>query len=391
MATKKIKVLLSRVFSSLLIGVYLSFIFLSTAAKAQVSEDMGITISPVKYEYDAEPGEVITGKLKFFNVTNSPKTIYLRTLNFVPIGETGYPGFISEEEDDYPYEESLKDWIELEVDQLKVDPVTDDRNIPEIMTFQIKVPENAAAGGHYAGIVESLKPKDQQTELEGSGMVITPESACLIILNVRGEVTRKASSEQFYVTDPFKKEKKPMKLFEYPPVMFVSRVRNQGNTHIKPQGNVFLYKGDKQIATFKINESEGNVLKDSVRRFEMDQWGNNAFITREAVKDEEGKFVEDDEGNIKTKLKFNWDGITKFAIGKYEARLALVYDGEEGKQVVRDSVTFWIIPWKLILLVILIVVVWVSIKIDQRRRKKGKKKSKRKTKKSRSKSKKSSK
>jgi hypothetical protein len=338
---------------------------------AQVSEDMGITISPVKYEYNAEPGETITAKLKFFNVTNSQKTIYLRTLNFEPLGESGYPGFISEEEDkDRPYEDSLKDWITLESTQLKVDPVEEDRNVPELTTFEIKVPENATAGGHYAGIIQSLKPKDELPELEGSGMVITPESACLIILNVEGDVTREARSEEFYVTDPFKKEKKPMKLFEYPPVMFVSRVKNVGNTHIKPQGNIFLYRGDKKIADFPINENEGNVLKDSVRRFEIDQWGNDAFITREPVKNEDGKIVENDEGNQKTKIKINWMGLTKFAIGKYEARLALVYDGEEGKQVVRDSVTFWIIPWKLILLLVLVIVVYVSIKLDQRKKRK---------------------
>jgi hypothetical protein len=364
--------------SCILAGLYLVAVtFAPAKVEAQVSEDMGITISPVKYEYNAEPGEVITGKVKFFNVTNATKTVYLRTLNFEPLGESGYPGFISAEDDaDRPYEDSLKDWISLETESASVDPVEEDRNIPEIVNFEIKVPEDATAGGHYAGIIQSLKPKDERPELEGSGMVITPESACLIILNVEGDVTRKASSEQFYVTDPYKKEKKPMKLFEYPPVMFVSRVRNMGNTHIKPQGNIFLYKGETQIATFKINEKEGNVLKDSVRRFEIDRWGEDAFITRVPVENDEGVPELDDEGNQKTKLKFNFSGLTKFAFGKYEAKLALIYDGDEGKQVVRDTVTFWVIPWKLILLLVLIIVIWVSIKLEQRRKRKGKKKSK---------------
>jgi len=362
------------VFAILLMSVFLWIVVGSVSAQ-QVSEDMGITISPVKYEFSGAPGEVIKAEVKFFNVTKTKKDLYLRTLNFEPIGETGFPAFI--ENDNLPFEASLRQWIVLEEDHVVVDPVEPDRSIPSIVKFQIEIPENAVAGGHYAGIIQSQREPGEDVEIETSGMVISPESACLIILNVDGDVIRKGSSEQFYVTDPFMQDKKPVKLFEYPPVQFVARIRNDGNTHFKPQGNIFLYRGDKQIASIIINEDEGNVLKDSIRKFEEGLWGEpeDTFISRVEVLDDSGEPVRDDDGNIKTKITLNWNKLTNIAFGKYEAKLAVVFDGENGKEVVKDSVTFWVIPWKLLLLILAIVIVLVSIWIDKNRKKKKAKKS----------------
>lgn len=347
----------------------LTVVLLSPVLAQQVSEDMGITISPVKYEFSGAPGEVIRAEVKFFNVTKTKKDLYLRTLNFEPIGETGFPAFM--DEDNLPFEASLKQWIVLEENHIVVDPVEPDKNIPSVVKFQIEIPENAAAGGHYAGIIQSQREPGESEEILGSGMVISPESACLIILNVEGDVVRSGSSEQFYVTDPFSKDKDPMKLFEYPPVQFMARVKNDGNTHFKPQGNIFLYHGDKQIAAIQINEDEGNILKDSIRLFEEDVWGgsNDTFISRVEVLDDKGEPVTDDEGNIKTKINLNWNKLTNIAFGKYEAKLAVVFDGENGKEVIKDSVTFWVIPWKLLLILLAIVVVLISIWMDRNRKK----------------------
>ncbi|MBN2100478.1 hypothetical protein JW710_01090 [Candidatus Dojkabacteria bacterium] len=343
-------------------------------AFAQESSDRGITVSPVKYEFSGEPGEVLEGTVKYYNSTGSEKDLYLKAFNFEPLGETGFPGFSN---DLYPDNASLKDWIVLETSHIVVEHITEERAHPTIVNFTVHIPEDAAPGGHYAGIIQRLKPFDQVDELEGSGLVISPESACLIILNVEGAVTREGYSEQFFVADPYAAEKKPVKLFEYPPVEFIARVRNSGNTHFKPQGNVFLYRGDKKIADFKVNEDEGNVLRESIRRFEVDTWGTDeAFITRVAVKDDDGEPVLDDEGNVKTKIKINWDKLSHIPIGKYEAKLALVYDGEEGKELIQDSVTFWIIPWKIILIILLIIIIYISIVIDRNRRKKNKGKKK---------------
>lgn len=370
MKKMKSKVVLVIAMVSLITAVLLNPVFAQ-----QVSEDMGITISPVKYEFSGAPGEVIKAEVKFFNVTRTRKDLYLRTLNFEPIGETGFPAFM--EKDDLPFVASLKQWIVLENDQVQVDPVEPDRSIPAIVKFRIEIPENAAAGGHYAGIIQSQKEPGEETEIIGSGMVISPESACLIILNVDGDVVRRGSSEQFYVTDPFSNNKKPMKLFEYPPVLFMARIRNDGNTHFKPQGNIFLYRGDKQIATIRINEDEGNILKDSIRLFEEDIWGSpeDTFISRVEVLDDEGKVVRDDDGNIATKINLNWNRLTNIAFGKYEAKLAVVFDGENGKEVIKDSVTFWIIPWKLLLVLLAIIMILVAIWLDKSRKKKKRRKS----------------
>lgn len=327
----------------------------------QVAEDKGITVSPIKYEIEAFPGETIEQEIKFFNTTSTEKTLYLDVLNFEPIGESGYPSPLFT--DDYPYEASLKMWIELEKKEVTVKPVTPVENIASVVKFRITIPTNAAPGGHYAMIKQSLKPPGADTQLEGSGLAFSPESAALVILNVAGDDTREGSSEEFFVTNPYLNEnnRNAISLFEFPPVLFVARLKNSGNSHFKPQGNIFLYKGDKQIATFKLNENEGNILGNSIRRFEEGVWGEETFIYRSPLLDDSGNPIKDDAGNTKSKIRLNWKNFPNIPFGKYKAKLAGVYDDNGVKKTISDEVIFWVIPWRLILLVLIILLVIVVL------------------------------
>lgn len=346
------------------------FGLLSVKAYAdKVSEDKGITVSPVKFELSGKPGETISEQIKLYNVTNSEKTLYFRALNFEPYEESGFPSFIFD--DDSPYDDSLKDWIVFRNDSLSVYPIAPDQSAPVSLNFDINIPEDAVPGGHYAAIIESLEPFDEELDMDASGMVVSPDSAVLVILNVEGDVHVNGQSEEFFVADPYSAEKKPVYWFEYAPIEVISRVRNSGNTHFKPQGNVFIYKHGELIKAFTFNEEEGNVLKDSVRRFSIGTWGEDeVFITRVPKLDKDGNEIQDKDGNTKTRLKINWDKISHIPIGKYEAKLAVVYDGEDGKEVIHDSIEFWIFPWKLIVLIVVSFIVitgWVILRLKKKR------------------------
>jgi hypothetical protein len=345
------------------LSIILIFSLYTKKDYGQQLQDKGIIISPVKYEYDVNPGDVIKGTVKLYNLTSSMKTLYLKTLNFEPLGETGYPAF--KFEDDLPYNSSLKMWIQLETTQVDVQPSTPEYYVPKQVNFTINVPEDATPGGHYAGIIQSLFPPDYKPE--DKNLVLSPESACLIIVNVRGDVKRLGNIEQFYVTDPFLINKKPITFFEYAPVQFIVRVRNYGNTHFKPQGNIILYKGKKQIATFQVNEKEGNVLKESIRKFEEDTWGENNLFYREPIVDKNGSFVTDEKGNVKTKLKFDISKIKNIPIGKYTANIILTYDDNGVKKQMTSSTSFWIIPWKIILIIIAILLMLIAIFVVQKK------------------------
>lgn len=322
--------------------------------------DKGITISPVKYEVNIKPGETFTGQVKYYNATGEDKTLYLKTFNFKPMGESGFPQFILD--DTLPYNESMKDWVLLSSNEIFVEKMTPEYKIPTIIQFKVEVPANASPGGHYAGIVQSQVPFEESLNTENTGLALLPQSACLLIFNVEGKTTRQGTIEQFYVTDPFLADKKPISLFEYAPVQFIVRVRNYGNTHFKPQGNIFLYKGNSLIATFQVNEKEGNVLRESIRKFEEETWGTDNFFYREAELYENGSFITDKYGNIKTHLKFDFGKLSKLPIGKYKAKITLTYDDNGEKKIINGATSFWIIPWKIILIIFAIIII-VSIVI----------------------------
>jgi len=344
------------------------FFFTHHVSAQELSEDIGISLSPVKFEFEGAPGDILEGEIKYYNYTSTEKIIYLRNYNFESIGESNVPAFIYSGLE--PYNTTLKDWIKLDQTEIIVDPVEPVRIHPTIVKFQIEIPEDASPGGYYAAVIQSQRSLSTE-ELKSSGTVISPESACLFILNVTGDVTRLGTSESFYVTNPYDKDKKPLKLFEFPPVQFIARIRNSGNSHFKPQGNIFLYKGKRQIASYQVNEGEGAILRDSVRMFEEEVWGEDTFLLREPKMDENGEQILDKKGNVKTTLKINWDKLSKIPFGKYRAKLSLVYDNNNQKKTIEDEIVFWIIPWRFLLVIITLICGIIGLYLYKKSREKG--------------------
>ena len=68
---------------------------------------------------------------------------------------------------------------------------------------------------------------------------------------------------------------------------------------------------------------------------------------REAVIENDQVKV-DGNGKVVTKLKINWNKLTEFRIGPYEAKLLVVYDDGQRDVVLEGSSTFWVIPYKII-------------------------------------------
>jgi hypothetical protein len=57
------------------------------------------------------------------------------------------------------------------------------------------------------------------------------------------------------------------RLFPGESLDFTVRVKNTGNTHIKPQGVIEVFKGDVKVDEVLVNPDGGNVLPNSIRKF----------------------------------------------------------------------------------------------------------------------------
>ncbi len=286
----------------------LSFVFFQARASAEAGQ--AFSISPPLIELKADPAQTTSAKIKFTNISNGELLIKMQFNDFGAKNETGEPNIIFDDNQNTGY--SLRQWI--------TSPAPFKINSKETKTieFPINVPKDAEPGGHYAVIRFTGTAPD----LEESGVALSASIGSLVLLQVSGDIKEKSSVVEFYSATPqFNKRS----FFEMGPITFVERIRNEGNVHIKPTGTIEITNmfGQK-VATQRINgdpaESKNapkSILPQSIRRFEQT-------------------------------LNTPW------LLGKYEAKINVSY-GQNQPPLVATT-TFWVIPYKLILLILITLV-----------------------------------
>lgn len=268
------------------------------------AQAVGIGVSPVKIEDIVNPGEIVKETITVKNNSDTAKTLYIYLKDFKADGESGQPKLIVPGTEEGYY---LASWIDITNEGIDFLP-REEKDI----TFKINVPAETGPGGYYGAIYFGTKPPQLNIEGEdkGAGMAIGQQTGSLILLQVSGDVIeesliREFSTDKTFYSTPFE-------------VKFLIRIENLGNVHVKPLGNMVVKNMfGKEIAGIVINESGGNVLPNSIRRFSEIWNGTNGF-------------------------------------GKYTAEIGLSYgtsasQGGVGKKSMFSIVTFWIIPWKIII------------------------------------------
>ncbi|MDB5165724.1 MAG: exported protein of unknown function [Candidatus Saccharibacteria bacterium] len=283
---------------SVLIALLVSLAGLRSIASAESFDPNaaeGLQISPALVELNAEQGKTYTLKLKILNVTNSD-LIYDSSINdFGAKDETGSPQVLFDS--DLPASASVRGWITtLEQFRLRGQETRQ-------LDVQVQIPVNAEPGGHYGVITFSGKTP----ELVDTGVGVTARTGLLVLIRVDGAIQEKLSLASFTA----ERNNKQHGFFESSPMTFVSRLKNEGNVHVKPVGKVEvrdMFGG--LVASLPVNEPAANVLPGSIRRFESE-------------------------------LHKDW------MIGRYSANLTLGY-GTTG-QAITGQISFWVIPYKLLL------------------------------------------
>jgi hypothetical protein len=100
------------------------------------------------------------------------------------------------------------------------------------------------------------------------------------------------------------------------------------------------------IATIPFNHSGANVLPDSNRTFQA-AWTDGFPLFQQ--KQLAGQPVTDAKGQPVDQLVWNFSQANRFRFGKYYAQLALTYNDGTGNKLVISQVSFWVIPWLLLL------------------------------------------
>lgn len=309
---------LSKVIIRLAVSILAFGLLAAVPASAQTSSAnaaQGLQISPTRVELNAVKGKTYTIKLSVMNVTASD-LVYSSSVNdFNAKDETGSPNIV--ENSKLPATASIIAWMNP-ISRFTLKP----RELRQI-TAEVTIPNNAEPGGHY-GV---LNFSGTAPELEGTGVALAARTGLVILIRVDGAISEKAELASFYSAN---KNGKQSWFFENGPIKFITRIKNIGNIHVKPSGDIEvkdMFGGI--VAKIPVNKVMSNVLPSSIRRFG------------------------DDNGTLDKAWMF----------GIYTANLTLGY-GTTG-QAITSTISFWVIPYKIIatVLFILITLIYVSKKL----------------------------
>ena len=324
--------------SSRIFAFFTVFFSFFTIAHASLS------ISPLKHELTIEAGQQKSEVIKVTNNSNSAITLYTSKEDFIAGDDTGTPTFVkpqNETSDIY----SLSNWITIENNN-----ITLAKNETREVRFTVKVPPKGEPGGHYGAIFFSPGAPS------GSQVAVVQRLGVLILINVPGDIQVVGNLNGFQIG--VKKETTFTELSDFKdfPIVFETKFKNDGNTHLKPTGKIELvdengdtlknvgkeaivspagaFIGENMVDYIPVNDGLGNVLPKSERRFES-TWAGFGYQELQADGTKAVKFKDltsyyaDQAAAKRAYLQF-WESIHTRTVNKtITANLTLSYPGKD--------------------------------------------------------------
>ncbi len=316
--------------------VFIALIFVSVPVSlAEESGMLSLITSPLPINLIVEPGNAISTDLFIKNAGAKTEKLKVSLMKFSAYQESGKPMLEDRQAGDEYF-----DWVKFSENEFEVLP-----NEKKTIKATFTVPSNAAFDYYYAVVFSRADSGERQ---EGEIEKIVGATATLVLLtaDVPG-AKRQAEIVEFST---------PRKVYEFLPTSFNIKVRNTGNVAIAPRGHIYIDKGEKNdIAILGVNQQAGgNILPETNRIFNT-SWEDGYPVYKNRIED--GKVVINKNG--KQVMDLDWKDFGKYTnmrFGKYTANLFLVYDDGTRDQSIEGSVSFWIIPWRIVLIIILIVI-----------------------------------
>ncbi len=267
----------------------------------------GLTISPFLIEETVKPGQNFTKIITLTNNSDKEQIISIQLKDFQMKEDSKEIVFLPPGSE----KTSLLYWLKIPAENIKLLPGESKK-----ISFNFQIPEGLSAGSYYGAIIFSSQNPDifpEQTIEEKRVQVGTIHQVGVFAFFrfLEGGVEEAAIKEfktekNYYYNIPFE-------------IRFLSRIENLGNIYLKPSGlikiqNIF----GKEITSLSFNSENLMILPSASRLFEN-----------------------------------SWQG--KFGFGKYTAILYLVFgtsieEGGAGVKTVSTKTSFWILPWKIIIL-----------------------------------------
>lgn len=323
-----------------------------TPVSAQ-ENDFALQVTPSPLVTSVRPGTVKELELKIRNAGAKAEDLKIEPRSFsinnsneeVTLNDTTPP--------------DIAEWITFSEPKFKVQP-------GEWYTQKVifSLPKDTGFSYSFA-LVINRQSEPKSTE---AGRLLKGSVAVFTLVNVdRPGATRKLEVGQFTVSK---------RLYEFLPASLSVQFKNTGNTIVQPYGNIFIQRSSKDsspLATLPVNESKGYILPGSKRTYHIN-WkdGFPAFKT-----------VTNSDGSTSETLVYDWNNakLSDIRIGPYTAKLVAVYNDSQRDVPIEGEVTFWVLPWKALLvtlviflifaIMVIITILWILGKRKAKRHAKG--------------------
>ncbi|HLL60239.1 MAG TPA: hypothetical protein VK338_00845, partial [Candidatus Nitrosocosmicus sp.] len=254
---------------------------------------LNVVLSPTFINLVTDPGTPVSSQIKIRNNNNFKEYLKMGISRFEAADGGERPLIV-----DVTDRDVFAKWIDFSENQFTVDP-----NENKTIKFTISPPKDASLGYYYAITVTRIR----ENQGENNPAVVTGAPSILALVEVRSpNAKREVQLVDFKTTSLF---------YEYFPVEFKMKLKNTGNIHVVPTGDIFIDQGSKKdVAIIQANEGRSNILPNTERTFTA-RW-DDAFIRR-VPKIENGQPARDDKGNIKYETKWDLSKADRFRIGKY--------------------------------------------------------------------------
>jgi hypothetical protein len=268
-----------------------------TKTNIDVTVQNDFVVEPGKTEVFLNPGENIVKNISITNRVNKVVKFKLSTEDFVGSNDAKQPVVLMGDVNS-PY--SLKDFIIPEITEFSLE-FGEKITIP----VTVSVPLNAEPRGYYGALIVSNDPDKlgggTAQDVEGKTRIVS-RIGSLFLLRINGEGKEEGNIENFKIIGP------TQMFYSSRPEGFEIAYKNTGNVHLVPYGTITIKNIFRQVVgTLPVDAYF--VLPDSIRYREV-----------------------------------NWT--SGFSLGRYTANLSL-YKGYNNEYS-DASLSFWVIPWKIL-------------------------------------------
>lgn len=309
----------------LVIGVTLSVLAIGFQGVGAQTNDAGTAngfrVSPVRSELTIEKGESQVLTITVENPSNVATTARAIVNDFVASDdESGTPRLILDDTGPTP-KNDFKSLVGA------IDDVTLAGGEKKDIDVRLSVPSDANSGGYY-GAVRFVS----QNQAQQGNVGLTASVGSIMLITVPGDLVQKVSLEQLSAGQ----NNLPKSFITSGTVQIITRLKNEGDIHVKPFGKVEIKNTfGKIVASYDFNNTDprANILPESTRMFV------------------------DNVDNVK------W-------FGRYTILINLAASNGSG-DIVTASSAFWYVPvWAIYTLIGIVIVIAVGIYLLARKMRK---------------------